>query len=124
MSMSSLLAIGMTINMYDNMTGPMKKMIGQTEQLRGKMGGLVDVANRVSEQWGKSFAATTAVMALGAKSSISAYADLEDSQLQLKSVVMRKDGSTPFLNELTAQVVELGNALPGTTATYNDMYST
>lgn len=56
---------------------------------------------------------------------IKSFVELEDARTQLENTLMKSDGSvSPFFKSINDQAMQLGDALPGTTADFYKMAST
>lgn len=79
-----------------------------------------------SYEIGKKSAVAAAALGGAMMAPISAFADLEDAGLRLKSVMMRDGGVVPekMFKALNEQAIMLGNKLPGTTADFQNLYAT
>ena len=114
---SSMFMVGVTLKLYDQMSGGMlknvegmDKLIARTEKLRASSVGLM----------------ADGLMAGGAMlAPIKAFAELDDAMSTLEVAMMQKGGKVgEAFAPLKKQIVELGNKLPGTTADYANLATT
>ena len=109
-----MMMLGVTIKLFDQMSGGMRGIAQRVDGLRGKIGALSDKMNAL----GRS-ALGTGLIAGGAMSkTVSAFSELEDASVRLKSVMMGRDGTAGAFGEVNALAVRLGDQLPGTTADF------
>jgi TP901 family phage tail tape measure protein len=115
-----MIMLGVTLKLFDQMTGGLKSATRQVDGLRGRLQALSDTAARFGrEQMASGLVAGGALM-----KSVSAFANLEDASTRLKVTMMDKNGLVGAFGEINALAVSLGNRLPGTTADFQNMMAT
>ena len=114
---SSMMMLGVTIKLFDQMSGGLRGIVTQVEGLRGKVGALADKANAL----GRGALGTGLIAGGSLMKTVSAFAELEDASTRLKSVMMGRDGTAGAFDQVNALAVKLGDQLPGTTADFLQM---
>lgn len=117
---SSMFVLGVTIKAFDQMTGVVKNVERSVGGLQKKLQGLRETSERV----GRAAIADGLIMGAGLKETISAFADLENASVRLKTVMMGADGTVGAFQQVNDLAVKLGNRMPGTTADFLNMMST
>lgn len=110
---SSMMMLGVTIKLFDQMSGGVRGIAGQVEGLRGKM----EALSRI----GRNMFGSGLIAAGTLAKPIAAFAQLEDASTRLKSVMMDRNGLTGAFREVNALAVRLGDQLPGTSADFLNM---
>ncbi|MBS1247428.1 MAG: phage tail tape measure protein [Proteobacteria bacterium] len=114
---SSMMMLGVTIKLFDQMSGGLRGIVTRVEGLRGQIGALADKANALGRgALGSGLIAGGTLM-----KTVSAFAELEDASTRLKSVMMGRDGTAGAFDQVNALAVRLGDQLPGTTADFLNM---
>ncbi len=119
--MNKQLKIAVILSAYDRMTRVVNDAVNRSskkmEELRNKSMNLFGT--------GTAQLAAGAGIAASLTPAIIAYADLEDSALRLKSVMMKPGGEVPeTFGKINNLAIELGNRLPGTTSDFQAMFAT
>lgn len=119
--MKKELKIAVILSAYDRMTRVVNDAVNQStkkiDELKAKSMNLFGT--------GTAQIAAGVGIAASLAPAISAYADLEDSALRLKSVMMKPGGTVPAdFEKVNKLAVELGNVLPGTTSDFQGMFAT
>lgn len=114
---ASMMTLGVTIKLFDQMSGGLSGIVTRVEGLRGKIGALADKASALGRG-----ALGTGLIAGGAiMKTVSAFSELEDASTRLKAVMMGRDGTVGAFDQVNALAVRLGDQLPGTTADFLQM---
>lgn len=112
-----MMALGVTVKLFDQMSGGMGRIVQQVDGLRGKLQKLSDQASAV----GRGALGTGLIAGGTLAKPIAAFAALEDASTRLKSAMMDKNGMTGAFEQVNALAVKLGDRLPGTTADFLNM---
>ena len=107
---SSMMLLGVTIKLFDQLSGPL-----------GNVSKNLDGVRQSAEKLGRAGLADGLILGAGLKTSISAFADLEDAATRLKVTMMDKNGMTGAFTQVNDLAIKLGNKLPGTTADFENM---
>lgn len=114
---TTMMALGVTVKLFDQMSGGMGRIVQQVDGLRGRLQKLSNQANAIGRG-----ALGTGLIAGGVLAKpIAAFAALEDASTRLKSAMMDKNGMTGAFEQVNALAVKLGDRLPGTTADFQNM---
>lgn len=119
--MNKQLKIAVVLSAYDKMTrtinDAVNKSAAKIEELKKKSMNLFGEGTAMT-------AAGAGIMASLAPA-VTAFAELEDSALALKSVMMKEGGVVPVeqFNKVNNLAIELGNLLPGTTSDFQNMFA-
>jgi len=114
---ASMMTLGVTIKLFDQMSGGLSGIVTRVEGLRGKIGALADKASALGRgALGSGLIAGGALM-----KTVSAFSELEDASTRLKAVMMGRDGTVGAFDQVNALAVRLGDQLPGTTADFLQM---
>lgn len=114
---TSMMALGVTVKLFDQMSGGMGRIVQHVDGLRGKLQGLHDTAQKL----GRDSIANGLIAGGATMKTVSAFAALEDASTRLKVTMMDKDGLTGAFQQVNALAVKLGNELPGTSADFLNM---
>jgi len=114
--MPSMMMLGVTIKLFDQMTGGLRGIAGQVDGLSGKLKSLGGVGMK---SLGAGLVAGAALL-----KTIDAFSELEDASTRLKVTMLDKDGLTGAFDQVNALAVKLGNQLPGTSADFLNMMAT
>ena len=117
---TSMMMLGVTVKLFDQMSGGMRGIAGQVDGLRGKLKWLSDQAGAI----GRGALGTGLIAAGTLAKPIAAFAALEDASTRLKSTMMDRNGMTGAFEQVNALAVKLGDRLPGTTADFLNMMAT
>lgn len=119
--MDKAFKIAVVLSAYDKMTRVVNDAVNKSS---AKM---QELKNQSMNLFGKGTAQFAAGAGLVASltPAVQAYADLEDSALRLRSVMMKPGGNVPeTFEKINALAIELGNQLPGTTSDFQAMFAT
>lgn len=111
--MPSMMMLGVTIKLFDQMTGGLRGIAGQVDGLSGKLKSLGGVGMK---SLGAGLVAGAALL-----KTIDAFSELEDASTRLKVTMMDGNGLTGAFSQVNALAVKLGNELPGTSADFLNM---
>lgn len=112
-----MLMLGVTLRLFDQMSGGLQGVARQVDGLRGKLGALAKQADALGRG-----ALGTGLLAGGSlMKSVSAFSDLEDASTRLKVTMTDRNGLAGAFTEVNALAVKLGNELPGTSADFLNM---
>lgn len=117
---SSMMMLGVTLKLFDQMSGGMRNIAGSVDGLRNKIKGLSEQAGAL----GRASMANGLIAGGALMKSVSAFSTLEDASTRLKVTMMDKNGLTGAFKEVNALAVKLGNELPGTSADFLSMMAT
>jgi TP901 family phage tail tape measure protein len=115
-----MMALGVTVKLFDQMSGGMGRIVQQVDGLRGKLQKLSDQASAI----GRGALGTGLIAGGTLAKPIAAFAALEDASTRLKSAMMDKNGMTGAFEQVNTLAVKLGDRLPGTTADFLNMMAT
>jgi TP901 family phage tail tape measure protein len=119
--MNKQLKIAVILSAYDRMTRVVNDAVNQSSKK------MEELRNKSMNLFGTGTAQIAAGAAVTASliPAITAYAELEDSALRLKSVMMKPGGTVPeTFTKINSLAIELGNQLPGTTSDFQAMFAT
>ena len=114
---SSMFVVGVTLKAFDQMSGVLGNATKNLSGVQKKIDGI----RASAEKLGRAGLADGLIVGAGLQKSISAFAELEDASVRLKSTMMDKNGVTGAFDQVNALAVELGNRLPGTSADFINM---
>jgi TP901 family phage tail tape measure protein len=123
--MDKMLKVALLMTAIDKMSGvvngAVNKSLSDLTRLQNKQEKMRDLMSggAGSIAAGVGLAATLAP-------AVSAFMELEDSAVRLKTVMMREGGVVPadLFDKVNKKAVELGNLLPGTTSDFQNMFAT
>ena len=115
-----MMMLGVTLKLFDQMSGGLGGIAAKVEGLRGKFERLADTAGKL----GRGALGSGLVAGGSLLKTVSAFADLEDASTRLKVTMMDKNGLTGAFDQVNALAVKLGNELPGTSADFLNMMAT
>jgi TP901 family phage tail tape measure protein len=111
----NMLEIGVMLKLTDQMTGGMRNAMGSLDAFGNKLDQLAEKSAR----FGRASMANGMIMMGLMKKPIEAANDLDDAMTNLRVAMMDNLGQIPSqFAEINKQAIELGNALPGTTADF------
>jgi TP901 family phage tail tape measure protein len=119
--MDKQLKIAVILSAYDRMTRVVNDAVNQSaakiEELKKKSMNLFGT--------GTAQIAAGAGLAASLAPAVTAFAEMEDSALALKAVMLKKGGVLPVeeFNKINNLAIELGNRLPGTTSDFQNMFA-
>jgi len=114
--MSATMTLAVLLALRDQLSPGLRQVQSNLERTRQ--------AARSLQIAGASMMAGGMMLGRTLKTPISAFADLEEATLALKSAMMRSDNTiAPEFERIQALAVELGNKLPGTTADFAEMFT-
>lgn len=115
-----MMMLGVTVKLFDQMSGGMGRIVQQVDGLRGKLQKLSDQASAVGRA-----ALGDGLLAGGAMlKTVSAFSALEDASMRLKVAMSDKNGAAGAFEQINALAVRMGDRLPGTTADFLNMMAT
>lgn len=117
---SAMIMLGVTVKLFDQMSGGLRNISGQVGGLTGKFKALSDSASA----FGRASLANGLIAGGATLKTVGAYAELEDASTRLKVTMMDKSGLTGAFEQVNALAVKLGNQLPGTSADFLNMMAT
>lgn len=118
--MDKALKIAVVLSAYDKMSRVVNDAVNKSTAK------LQSLKNQSMDLFGKGSAMLAAGAGVTASllPAVQAYADLEDSALRLRSVMMKPGGRVPEeFEKVNALAIELGNLLPGTTSDFQNMFA-
>ncbi|MQY50181.1 phage tail tape measure protein [Rhodocyclus gracilis] len=110
---NSMIMMGVTIKLFDQMSGGMRGIGQQVDGLRDKF--------KQMGSAGRNAMATGFLAGGTLMKSVSAFSDLEDASMRLKVTMTDRDGLTGAFEKVNALAIKLGNLLPGTSADFLNM---
>lgn len=114
---TSMMALGVTVKLFDQMSGGMGRIVQQVDGLRGKLQAVHDTAQRL----GRASIANGLIVGGATMKTVSAFAELEDASTRLKVTMTDKHGLAGAFEQVNALAVKLGDQLPGTSADFLNM---
>lgn len=114
---STMMALGVTLKAYDQMTGGLRNAGKAVDGLRGKINAL----RAEAEKFGRGAMADGLIAGGTLMKPIQAFSELEDASTRLKATMMDKNGMTGAFAQVNDLAIKLGNKLPGTTADFVNM---
>lgn len=117
---SSMMMLGVTIKLFDQMSGGLKGISTQVGGLQGKLQALQETTRRIAAA-GRGALANGLIGGGALMKSVSAFSDLEDASTRLKVTMMDRNGLVGAFTQVNALAVKLGNELPGTSADFLNM---
>lgn len=119
--MNKTLKIAVILSAYDKMTRVVNDAVNQSSKK------LEELQKKSMDLFGKGMGqlAGGAAIAASLAPAVSAYADLEDSAMRLKTVMMKEGGILPGdqFERVNNLAIQLGNELPGTTSDFQNMFA-
>lgn len=116
---TAMMTLGVTVKLFDQMSGGMRQIAGQVTGLTDKCKALANSASRL----GRASLANGLIAGGATMKTVTAFAALEDASTRLKVTMMDKNGLTGAFEQVNALAVKLGNQLPGTSADFLNMMS-
>lgn len=118
--------VAVVLSAYDRLTSVINRALGNAQT---RLTNFQNQSNRIAD---KALGVGTGGLAAGAGAAallykpIKAFAELEDAGLRMKALLMQDGGKVPesVFKKLNDQAIVLGNKLPGTTADFQNLYST
>ena len=117
---TTMMALGVTVKLFDRMSGGMGRIVQQVDGLHGKLQKLSEQAGAL----GRGALGNGLIVGGALAKPIAAFAALEDASTRLKSAMMDENGMTGAFEQVNALAVKLGDRLPGTTADFLNMMAT
>lgn len=118
--MERMLSLGLVLTAKDMFSPMFSKLNSGVGQVTSKL----ESFNTTTSKWGTGLTAISASTRGMSETVISSFADLENARTQLENTLMKSDGSVgSYFKQIDAQAMQLGNALPGTTADFYQMAS-
>ena len=117
--MDKLLKIAVVLSAVDKMS----RVVGDAvDKSNAKLASMKKQSDALFGKGAGQLAAGAAIAASLAPV-VSAYSELEDSTVKLKTAMMGSDGSvTAEFDKINSLAIKLGNRLPGTTADFQNMF--
>jgi TP901 family phage tail tape measure protein len=119
--MNKTLKIAVILSAYDKMTRVVNDAVNQSSKK------LQELQKKSMDLFGKGMGqlAGGAGIAASLAPAVSAYADLEDSAMSLRTVMMKEGGILPGdqFERVNKLAIQLGNKLPGTTSDFQNMFA-
>jgi TP901 family phage tail tape measure protein len=119
--MDKQLKIAVILSAYDKMTRVVNDAVNQSSAK------IEELKKKSMNLFGTGTAQIAAGVGLAASlaPAVTAFAEMEDSALALKSVMLKKGGVLPVeeFNKINNLAIELGNRLPGTTSDFQNMFA-
>lgn len=117
---SAMMALGVTVKLFDQMSGGMGRIMQQVDGLRGRLTKLSEQAAAL----GRAGMADGLIAGGALMKSVSAFSALEDASMRLKVAMTDKNGMAGAFEQVNALAVKMGDRLPGTTADFLSMMAT
>lgn len=114
---STMMALGVTLKAYDQMTGGLRSAGKAVDGLRGKINAL----RMEAEKFGRGAMADGLIAGGTLLKPVQAFSELEDASTRLRATMMDKNGMTGAFTQVNDLAIKLGNKLPGTTADFVNM---
>lgn len=119
---NTLLAIGVTLKAYDNLTAGFRNASTAVGKFNGVLGKAAQSAAYFNDRFGRGLLANGLIVAGSMGKVTSAFSELETASSRLRVTLMDASGGVPAVFErINAQAIALGNRLPGTTADFYNM---
>lgn len=120
--MESLFKLGILMQIVDMVSGPVGKISATLDALQTKASRLQPVFDKFKD-YGRWIAGAGVVGALGLGIAVTQFANLEEAQLNLRTLVMDSAGRVgPEYEKLNSLAEQLGTSLPGSTQDMIQMF--
>lgn len=114
-----MLQFALVLSAFDKISPVVRNVENRFDGLRGK----IDKVREVSERWGRDMLIAGTAAGAAIQQPISAFSELENASVRLKTVMMDRNGAVGAFEQVNALAVKLGDRLPGTTADFLNMMS-